>query len=80
MTAKVEDPMLKREQMAEQLRKSKRQELISKKRNPPLSEIMKELEKFNRKLDHHEQRLYGPQVQETTDLDGECQGALHQPT
>ena len=44
MTAKVEDPMLKREQMAEQLRKSKRQELISKKRYQPLSEIKEELE------------------------------------
>jgi hypothetical protein len=30
--------------MAEQLRKSKRQELISKKRYPQLSEIVKELE------------------------------------
>jgi hypothetical protein len=29
--------------MAEQLRKSKRQELISKKRYPPLSEIVEEL-------------------------------------
>jgi hypothetical protein len=32
MTAKVDDPEAKRVQMAEQLRKSKRQELISKKR------------------------------------------------
>ena len=32
MTAKVDDPETKRIQMAEQLRKSKRQELISKKR------------------------------------------------
>ena len=32
MTAKVDDPEAKRIQMAEQLRKSKRQELISKKR------------------------------------------------
>ena len=32
MTAKVGDPEAKRVQMAEQLRKSKRQELISKKR------------------------------------------------
>ena len=32
MTAKVDDPDEKRVQMAEQLRKSKRQELISKKR------------------------------------------------
>ena len=47
MTAKVvDDPMMKREQMAEQLRKSKRQELISKKRYPALSEIVEELEEF----------------------------------
>ena len=32
MTAKVDDPEAKRVQMAEQLRKGKRQELISKKR------------------------------------------------
>ena len=44
MAAKVEDPMMRREQMAEQLRKSKRQELISKKRYQPLSEIKEELE------------------------------------
>ena len=44
MTAKVDDPETKRIQMAEQLRKSKRQELISKKRYPQLSEIVKELE------------------------------------
>jgi hypothetical protein len=41
---------------------------------------MKELEEFNRKLDHHEKRLYGRQVQETTDLDDEYQGAEQQPT
>ena len=44
MTAKVDDPEAKRIQMAEQMRKSKRQELISKRRYPPLSEVVKELE------------------------------------
>ena len=44
MTAKVDDPALRREQMAVDLRKSKRQELISKKRYPPLSKIIEELE------------------------------------
>ena len=44
MTAKVYDPALRREQMAVNLRKSKRQELISKKRYPPLSEVVKDLE------------------------------------
>ena len=43
MTAKVDDPALRREQMAVDLRKSKRQELISKKRYPQLSEIVEEL-------------------------------------
>ena len=44
MTAKEDDSEARRIQMAEQLRKSKRQELISTKRNPQLSVIMKELE------------------------------------
>ena len=51
MIAKVDDPALRREQMAVDLLKSKRQELISKRRNPPLSEIVKELEETNRRLD-----------------------------
>ena len=51
MTAKVDDPAQKREQIAVDLLKRKSQELISKKRNPPLSEIVKELEETNRRLD-----------------------------
>ena len=43
MTAKVDDHALRREQMAVDLRKSKRQELISKKRYPQLSEVVEEL-------------------------------------
>ena len=43
MTAKVDNPALRREQMAVDLRNSKRQELISKKRYPQLSEIVEEL-------------------------------------
>ena len=35
LTAKVEDPMLKREQFAIEARKSKKKELLSKKRYPP---------------------------------------------
>ena len=35
LTAKVEDPMLKREQFAIEARKSKKRELLSKKRYPP---------------------------------------------
>ena len=34
-TAKVEDPMMKREQFAIEARKSKKKELLSKKRYPP---------------------------------------------
>ena len=79
MTAKVDDPEAKRIQMAEQMRKSKRQELISKKRNPPLSEIMKELDEFNRKLDYHEQRLYGPQALEATLFDEGYEAFPQQP-
>ena len=43
MTAKVDNPALRKEQMAVDLRKSKRQELISKKMYPQLSEIVEEL-------------------------------------
>ena len=69
MSAKVDDPALRREQMAVDLRKSKRQELIYKKRNPPLSVIVKELEEANRRLDQHEQRIYGLPAQEATLFD-----------
>ena len=42
MVAKTDDLLARREQMAEQLRKSKRQELISKRRQPLLSEMVEE--------------------------------------
>jgi hypothetical protein len=76
MTAKVDNPMLRREQMAEQLRKSKRQELISKKRYPQLSEIAEELEETRRTLAYHEQRIYGHSMQEATIFDDAYEGAL----
>ena len=46
MTAKTDDALLRREQMTEQLRKSKskRKELISKRRQPLLAEMVEELE------------------------------------
>ena len=40
MTVKTEDPLLRREQMTEKMRKSKRKELISKRRQPPLAEVV----------------------------------------
>ena len=40
MTVKTEDPLLRREQMTEQMRKSKRKELISKRRQPLLAEVV----------------------------------------
>ena len=40
MTVKTEDPLLRREQMTEQMRKSKRKELISKRRQPLLVEVV----------------------------------------
>ena len=40
MTVKTEDPLLRREQMTEQMRKSKRKELISKRRQPLLAEML----------------------------------------
>ena len=40
MTAKMDDPLVRREQMTEQLRKSKRKELISKRRQPLLAEMV----------------------------------------
>ena len=45
MTAKMDNPLVRRKQMTEQLRKSKRKELISKRRQPLLSEMVEELEK-----------------------------------
>ena len=43
MTAKVDDPEAKRIQMAEQMHKSKRQDIISKKRQDmALNQILKE--------------------------------------
>ena len=44
MTAKTDDPLMRREQMTEQMRKSKRKELISKRRQPLLAEMVQELE------------------------------------
>ena len=38
ITTKVDDPALRREQMAIDLRKSKRRELLSKKRHPRLNQ------------------------------------------
>ena len=38
MTTKVEDPALRREQMAIDLRKSKKKELLTKKRSPGLNQ------------------------------------------
>ena len=43
MTAKTDDPLLRREQMTEQMRKSKRKELISKRRQRLLAEMVEEL-------------------------------------
>ena len=48
MTAKVDKPEAKRIQMTEQLRKSKRREIISKKReNFALNQILQEAEGFS---------------------------------
>ena len=59
MSAKTDDPLIRREQMVEQLRKSKRQELISKTRYPSLEEVSKEMEESRRRRELHEQRIYG---------------------
>ena len=64
MSAKTDDPLIRREQMAEQLRKSKRQELISKRSYPSLEEISKEMEESRRRRELHEQRIYGVSLQE----------------
>ena len=48
MTAKVDDPETKRIQMAEQMRKSKRQELVSKKRwDLVLNQFQREEEQYS---------------------------------
>ena len=64
MSAKTDDPLMRIEQMAEQLRKSKRQELISKRRYPSLEEVSKEMEESRRRREIHEQRIYGMSLQE----------------
>ena len=64
MSAKTDDPLIRSEQMAEQLRKSKRQELISKRRYPTLEEVSKEMEESRRRRELHEQRIYGMSLQE----------------
>ena len=71
--------MLRREQMAEQLRKSKRQELISKKRYPQFSEIVEGLEETRRTLEYHEERIYGLPRQEATIFDDADVGAPQHP-
>ena len=63
MSAKTDDPLIRREKMAEQLRKSKRQELISKRRYPSLEELSKEMEESRRRRELHEQRIYGMALQ-----------------
>ena len=64
MSAKTDDPWIRREQMAELLRKIKRQELISRKRYPTLEEVCKEMEESRRRRELHEQRIYGMSLQE----------------
>ena len=59
MSVKTEDPLLRREQMTEQMRKSKRKELISKRRRPLLAEMVEELEESQRQRTLHELRIYG---------------------
>ena len=59
MTAKTDNPLRRREQIAEQLRKSKRQELISKRRQPLLAEMVEEFEESRRRIRLHELRIHG---------------------
>ena len=40
MTAKTDDPILRREQMTEQMRKTNKKELISKRKQPLLAEVL----------------------------------------
>ena len=54
--------------MAEQLCKSKKQELISKRRQPLLTEMNEELEESKRRLSLHKLRIYGfPGDEQTSD-------------
>ena len=53
-----------RTQMAEQLSKSKRQKLISKRSYPSLEEVSKEMEESRRRRELHEQRIYGMSLQD----------------
>ena len=59
MTVKTDDPLLRRELVTEQMRKSKRKELISKRRKPLLAEMVQELEESEKRRMLHELRIYG---------------------
>ena len=64
MSVKTDDPLGRKEHMAEQLRKSKRQELITKRRYPSLEEVSKKMEESRRRRELHEQIIYGMPLQE----------------
>ena len=59
MTVKTDDPLLRRELVTEQMRKSKRKELISKRRQLLLAEMVQELEESEKRRMLHELRIYG---------------------
>lgn len=59
MTVRTDDPLLRRELATEQMRKSKRKELISKRRQPLLAEMVQELEESEKRRMLHELRIYG---------------------
>ena len=59
MNAKTDNPLMRKEQMTEQMRKSKRQDLIFKRRQPLLSEMVEEFAESRRRIRLHELRIYG---------------------
>ena len=79
MTVKTEDPLLRRELVTEQMRKSKRKELISKRRQPLFAEVVEELEESLRRRTLNELRIYGVPGDEQTAEDCGLENDSPQP-
>jgi hypothetical protein len=59
MTAKVDDPQKKSEQMALDFRKAWKKDMLSKKRDT-MAEVRAENDRVEKFIELHERRLYGP--------------------
>jgi hypothetical protein len=74
MTAKVDDPQKKSEQMALDFRKAWKKDMLSKKR-VTIAEVRAENDRVEKFIELHERRLYGPK----DEADAPELGTLEQP-